>query len=99
MEFPGWDILAAWRRHGENFPIGGITWLEIAGVFLHRPDSLGKDHRDTEMFQNNCWKDQTCEAQYGGTEAIYMYQRINDCYVFFIAIYNNHKWALVARYW
>ena len=29
----------------------------------------------------------------------YMYQRINDCYVFFIAIYNNHKWALVARYW
>ena len=29
----------------------------------------------------------------------YMYQRINDCYVFFIAIYNNHKWALVVRYW
>ena len=25
-----------------------------------------------------------------------MYQRINDCYVFFIAIYNNHKWALVV---
>ena len=70
MEFPGWDILAAWRRSGENFPIGGITWLEIAGVFLHRPDSLGKGPRDTEMFQNNCWKDQKCEAQYGGTEAI-----------------------------
>ena len=29
----------------------------------------------------------------------YMYQRIHGCYVFFIAIYNNHKWALVARYW
>ena len=41
MEFPGWDILAAWRRPGENFPIGGITWLEIAGVFLHRPESPG----------------------------------------------------------
>ena len=56
MEFPGWDILAAWRRSGENFPIGGITWLEIADVFLHRPDSLGKDPRDTERFQNNCGK-------------------------------------------
>ena len=41
MEFPGWDILAAWRRPGEHFPIGGITCLEIAGVFLHRTDSPG----------------------------------------------------------
>ena len=41
MEFPGWDILAAWPRPGKHFPIGGITCLEIAGVFLHRPDSPG----------------------------------------------------------
>ena len=41
MEFPGWDILAAWPRPGEHFPIGGITCLEIAGIFLHRPDSPG----------------------------------------------------------
>ena len=73
MEFPGWDILAAWRRSGEHFLIGGITCLEIAGVFLHRETdnySLGKDPRETEMFQNNCWEDQKCKAQFGGTEAI-----------------------------
>ena len=51
MEFPGWDILAAWRRPGENFPIGGITWLEIAGVFLHRPDSPGWSFVDGSSLQ------------------------------------------------
>ena len=40
----GWGILAGnsflFLCWGKNC-LGGITWLEIAGVFLHRPDSPG----------------------------------------------------------